>query len=494
MGNALANLCDRIRVPEGLFCLIGLSGGADSVALTTMLLPKIREGKIRAAAVHVNHGLRGAESDEDEGFVRGLCSAYGIDCFVYRADLSGRNDEAAAREARLAFFREALRETGADALLLAHHANDQAETFLMRLLRGSGAAGLQCMAEEQVTDGIRIIRPMLRLSREDIRDALRQDGITWREDSSNRNRAYLRNRIRMELIPLMEEIATGAVGHICGTAELIRIDNEALQMTAREIMTAEAKPDLPVTDELRNAPEAIQSRVLRMWWRASGPKLDEHELSSLQTEQLLNLLKSDKGKINLPGGYHAIRSSCFLHFTAPVPETPAPVEVNGPETHFSGYCLTETPSEGNPGDGKRTQEVPAGFKVGCQIRTMQPGDRIPVIGDWMSFLYVQNTGTAFSMFEGNRFITIILSSALIIGCLIYAIKEIKTGHKAVPLLLTCIASGGISNMIDRLSLGYVTDMISCGRFAVFNVADIAVTCGCVLTMLALLLLYREEED
>ena len=380
MGNALSLLRNRIRLPESGHFLIGLSGGADSVALTMMLQPAIIEGAIRAEAVHVNHSLRGAESDEDELFVRKLCEELGIGCLVYRADLSGHTDEAAAREARFACFRKALKETGADALMLAHHADDQVETFLMRLLRGSGADGLQGMAEKQETNGILILRPLLKLSRQELRDALRQDGIAWREDSSNADKAYLRNRVRTELIPLLEQIAPGSEERIFRTAELIRSDNEALQHAAREIFAASAKGDLLETDELLTVPEAVQSRVLRMWWRVHGPKLDERELSSGQTRQLLELLNSERGKVNLPGGYHASRSPGFLHLTGPVRETPEPVEVSGPETFFASFRLTETPSEGNPGDGKHTQEVPGGFTAGCLIRTRQPGDRIRPFG------------------------------------------------------------------------------------------------------------------
>lgn len=123
---------------------------------------------------------------------------------------------------------------------------------------------------------------------------------------------------------------------------------------------------------------------------------------------------------------------------------------------------------------------------------MQPGDRIPVIGDWMSIYYVRNTGTAFSMFSGNRFVTIVLTSALIILCIVFIIMEARSGERLIPVLFTFVAAGGISNMIDRLTLGYVTDMISCGSFAVFNVADIGVTCGCFLTMVALIAAYRKE--
>ena len=125
---------------------------------------------------------------------------------------------------------------------------------------------------------------------------------------------------------------------------------------------------------------------------------------------------------------------------------------------------------------------------------MQPGDRIPVIGEWMSIYYVQNTGTAFSMFRGNQLVTVFLTSALIIFCIIFIVKEARSGQRLIPVLFTFVASGGISNMIDRLALGYVTDMISCGSFAVFNVADIGVTCGCILAMIVLIIMYKDEDE
>ena len=127
--------CEKLRlqirqVHEGRY-LLGLSGGADSTMLLTLLAPDAREGRIRLEAVHVNHGLRGAESDEDERFCRELCEKEGVPLTAYRAELDGRKDEASARTARFAFFRERYLETGADALILAHNADDQAETFLM---------------------------------------------------------------------------------------------------------------------------------------------------------------------------------------------------------------------------------------------------------------------------------------------------------------------------------------------------------------------------
>ena len=129
------------------------------------------------------------------------------------------------------------------------------------------------------------------------------------------------------------------------------------------------------------------------------------------------------------------------------------------------------------------------------VRTfMQPGDRIPLIGDWMSLYYVRNTGTAFSMFSGNKLITIALTSVMIIACLIFIISEARKGSKVLAMLVTFIFAGGASNLIDRLVLGYVTDMISCWSFAVFNVADIFVTCGCFLVIAYVLLVYKDAEE
>lgn len=124
---------------------------------------------------------------------------------------------------------------------------------------------------------------------------------------------------------------------------------------------------------------------------------------------------------------------------------------------------------------------------------MAPGDRIPVIGDWMSIYYVRNTGAAFSMFSGSKLVTIVLTSVLIIACIIFAVREARSGSKVTAFLLTLVFAGGLSNLADRLVLGYVTDMISCGSFAIFNVADIAVTCGCFILVFYILLSGRYKE-
>ncbi len=122
------------------------------------------------------------------------------------------------------------------------------------------------------------------------------------------------------------------------------------------------------------------------------------------------------------------------------------------------------------------------------------GERIPVIGDWFRITYVQNTGTAFSMFSGNKMVTLVLTSILIVACLILIVHESRSGSRSLAVCLTFVMAGGVANMIDRFFIGFVTDMISVGSFAVFNVADIAVTCGCFIAMALVLLEYKDSEN
>ena len=361
--------------------LIGLSGGADSVALLMTLLPDIRDGWIAAEAVHVNHGLRGTESDDDEKFCRELCEREGVPLTVYRADLQGKTDEDSARKARYGFFREKYKAFKADGLILAHHADDQAETFLMRLTRGAGPEGLECMREDETVEDIRILRPMLRIRREEIRAALTEDGTGWREDSTNTDTAYLRNKVRQELIPALEAISESAVDKICRTAGMIAADNDVLDAAAEKLLRENAKGSILNAAAITAEPEAVRRRVLRKWWNAEGPVLEEHALSAAQTEALTALLDVTKGKINLPGGVYAVRTGKHLILrSSEKEEAPEPVVFSGKEIVFGDYRITVGSSEGNPGDGKRTQEVPDGFFEGCEIRTRRPGDRIRPFG------------------------------------------------------------------------------------------------------------------
>ena len=366
-------------IPDGKY-LIGLSGGADSVAMLYLLLPDIRDGRIQAEAMHVNHGIRGSESDQDEDFVSALCDREKVPFYAARAELAGRTDEAAARAARFSLFRNRMAETGADGLLLAHNADDQAETFLMRLIRGSGPDGLDCMKAEDETAGIRIFRPMLELRRHEIREALSTGGIRWREDSTNSETRYFRNRVRQTILPEMDNMCPGTVERICRTTKLIAADNLLLDEQADELLRKSADGDRLLIGPVQCAPAALRNRVIRKWWRERAPEMKERSLSEDRTEELASLLFREKGKVNLPGGMTAVRGRRFLHMTGLVRIPVPPAEIRGTETRFGEYLLKESPSEGNPGDGRTAQEVPQGFTQGCEIRTRRPGDRIRPFG------------------------------------------------------------------------------------------------------------------
>jgi len=181
---------------------VAVSGGADSVALLHILNSLSNSSRFEIVVLHVNHGLRGAESDADEDFVRRLADSLGLPARVERAQ-TGTNDgnlEQAARTARRAFFFRALEQESLARVALGHTRSDQAETVLFRVLRGSGLTGLASM-RKMSAEGI--IRPLLTTTRAAVRVWAREQGIEWREDSSNSNLDFARNRLRQETIPAL---------------------------------------------------------------------------------------------------------------------------------------------------------------------------------------------------------------------------------------------------------------------------------------------------
>ncbi len=343
--------------------LIGLSGGADSVYL---LLRALEEGG-EITAVHVNHGLRGENSDGDETFVRQLCAEKNVPLLVYRATPPENPSEAWAREARYGFFRQAMKETGAEALLLAHHRDDQTETLLMHLLRGAGLKGLSAMAADTMVEGLHILRPLLSMSRADIRRELQKRGQIWREDESNQDTRYLRNAIRQEILPRLEALSPGAGGRIAQTACLLREDAETLDGLAEAALGEERSAYLPM-ELLKGQPDAMLSRILRLWVERISPPWQEWSLSLTQTRELMTLLEAPAGsKINLPGGRQLYRGWTHLHLL-------------GAFRPKLTYALTQEPYAGDHGDGKRSQSMPASLLRECILRSRQTGDYIRPFG------------------------------------------------------------------------------------------------------------------
>ncbi len=198
---------------------MAVSGGADSVALLRLLL----DAGAMVVALHCNFHLRGEESDRDERFVTDLCGSLGVQLHVKHFDTysysraKGISIEMAARDLRYEWFEQMLAQLDCDQIAVAHHQDDQAETILLNLLRGTGLRGLVGMRARNGN----IVRPLLHISKREILDYLSRIGQDYVEDSTNAERDALRNRLRLDVIPLLRDINPKAVEHICYTAELI---------------------------------------------------------------------------------------------------------------------------------------------------------------------------------------------------------------------------------------------------------------------------------
>ena len=215
---------------------IALSGGIDSVVLFDLFIKIRQKLDLEICAAHLNHQLRGEEADSDQVFVESLCSSQNVPCFVDKKDVRtyGRerkmSTEEAAREVRYAFLKETARRTDSHLIALAHNANDQAETFLDHLTRGAGLAGLSGM--EPVREDF--IRPLLFATRKDIELYARQNGLAFRIDSTNTDVSYKRNRIRHELLPLLEKYNPRIISSLNKTAAILGNADVFMQNQAKE--------------------------------------------------------------------------------------------------------------------------------------------------------------------------------------------------------------------------------------------------------------------
>jgi len=220
----------------------GVSGGADSVCLFYLLLEYAKRVPLSLAVVHVNHGIR-PEAGEDEGYVEELCRREGISFFPVAADVhrlaaeAKCSEEDMGRRIRYEAFCRTAKTLGGARIAVAHNGNDNAETILFHLFRGSGLKGLGGIAPVREEGSERIIRPILCLERREVEAYLRERGISWRTDSTNDADGYCRNRIRHHVLPYAEqEISQGAVRHMCQTAELLRETETFLeQQTAQAL-------------------------------------------------------------------------------------------------------------------------------------------------------------------------------------------------------------------------------------------------------------------
>lgn len=391
---------DHELIRPGFHVVAGLSGGADSVCLLYVLKRLSPEYELAITAVHVNHMLRGAESDADEAFVVDLCRKWAIPIRVFHVDIaeisrtSGVSEEEAGREARYGYFYQVLRETSANAIAVGHHYEDNAETVMLNILRGCGLEGLTGMDYKNGS----IIRPLLGLRRSQIEDFLRQEGIPWRTDSSNSSCKYVRNRVRNLLFPAIKEyFGCDPVPLINRMSILARRDEAYLNAQAREAFLRMQRPldkGLSLDAEaLCRLDVAISSRVVRMAWEQATGSLKG--LESVHVDDVLRLCrKSMTGKrLCLPGGWSASLSygrlilvpGCDaqkLEWSYPV-NVPGTVRVREANGMLKAMVLTRdqfAAKFGNMPTIKETSNIQVFdyLKINCgiNIRNRRDGDRI----------------------------------------------------------------------------------------------------------------------
>ena len=344
-------------VQPGDKVVCAVSGGADSVALLFGMYLLREKLQIDLSAAHFNHHLRGAESDGDEAFVQDFCNGYGIPLTLGSAQVQpGKKGlESAAREARYAFLR---RLPGK--IATAHTADDNAETVLMHLLRGTGLKGLGGIAPVNGS----IIRPMLGITRQEVEEFLEEYHLPHREDSSNSEDDFLRNRLRHHVMPLLQRENPSVSLSVSAAAQRLRQDEDYLQ--------SQLEPQLPPVSRLRQLHPALQYRYLERFLKENGVK----EPEQIHITAALELVDSPKpsARMDFPGGVVIGRDYDRLTVLG-MQQAPQAVEITP-----SGETLL-------PRWGIRIQcsQAPNGG-FGCcpvgklQVRSRQSGDSIRLPG------------------------------------------------------------------------------------------------------------------
>lgn len=296
---------------QGDALLVGLSGGADSVCLCHVLKILSAEWNLRLVAVHVHHGIRGAEADRDAAFSEALAEKWGIPFYLRRVDVpalaekEGLSEETAGRVARYRCFREICCREKISLIATAHNQNDQAETVLMRILRGSGIQGLAGIRYCR-EDGV--IRPLLDVSRQEIEAYCREENLDYCTDHTNEEETYLRNRIRHRLIPLLEEeFNPNLVGTLSTLAQNMAEDGDFLEGYGERLYRRlgsplpKRKPTMLEIESLKLLENALCMRLLQ---RAAREVMGKgYKAERIHWEQVHDLLEKETGaQTTLPCG------------------------------------------------------------------------------------------------------------------------------------------------------------------------------------------------
>ena len=321
MLDRIAQTIARYRMFEpGQQVGVAVSGGADSVCLLHVLLELAPRWDLRLSVLHLDHGLRGEESRQDAEFVRGLADRLGLPLSLRETAVAQSPDnlEQAAREARLAFFRETIASGAVERVATGHTRSDQAETVLFRFLRGSGTAGLAGI-RPVTSEGI--VRPLIEVERSEVRQFLLDRGIAWREDSTNSSLQFARNRIRHELLPQIAREWNPAIGETLANtadwalAEEAWWDAEIDRLAAQHFTTADDAILLRAS-VLAALPLAVARRLVRRAMELVKGDLRGIDFGHIAAVMDLARSTEGHGRLQAPG-LDIFRSFEWLRFGRP---------------------------------------------------------------------------------------------------------------------------------------------------------------------------------
>ena len=380
----LLSRCPRWVLPtRGRPVLCAVSGGLDSMCLLDLLDRWCREREARVVAAHFNHHLRGAESDRDERFVRDWCAAHNIPFVSGSGDAGalaareGLSVEEAARNLRYAFLlREAEKLGPYTKIYTAHHADDNAETILFNLIRGTGVAGLTGMAYQQ--DGI--YRPLLHVARAELADYAAAYGIPHVEDSTNGDPdAAARNYLRLEVLPRLKQINPRAVEHINSAGRRLRVVDRSLEEEAvRRTAHVEAREGRVTLSKraLAEAPDAVKPRMLLRLFDLLG--VGRRDITAAHLNAILHLTRDTlwgrESRVDLPHGVTARYCREWLMLETR-PQTLTEVQLlPGCPVIWGDYRLTllDQPE----GEGLALRPWRQGERMGLTVGPVAPGDRL----------------------------------------------------------------------------------------------------------------------
>jgi len=303
--------------------LLCVSGGPDSVALLLLFLEVKKEFNLRLHVAHLNHGLRGSESDEDEMYVKALCEKFKLPVSVAKLDIGteskkiGRGIEETARIARYDFFYESAKSHRLEKIAIAHTRDDQAETILMRLIRGAGLGGLCGIAPVRAMKDKMIIRPLIDISRKELEYFLSKKRITPRQDPTNLKPLYFRNKIRLELLPLLErEYNVNIKELLANTASTLQADySYILKSTQAAFKVCAKKKEGEIfisRGKFSKCHPALQRRLLRRAVEEVKGDLRRIEYRHWQEFWSLIAVAKDGALLDLPMGVKIEKKKDFL--------------------------------------------------------------------------------------------------------------------------------------------------------------------------------------